>query len=195
MDGVSTAMATEALTASIAAHREALDAAAELAAPLGAAADVIAKAFDAGGRLLICGNGGSAADAQHIAAEFVGRYLKERAPWSAIALSVNTSAVTAIGNDYGFNEVFARQVRAHGRSGDVLLAISTSGGSHNVLRAVDAARELGMVTVALSGGTGGALAQACDIVLSVDAASTPRIQEMHILLAHVLCGLVEDALT
>jgi D-sedoheptulose 7-phosphate isomerase len=195
MGGVSRQAAERTLADVVAEHREALDAVASLSAPLAKAADAIAKTFASGGRLLACGNGGSAADAQHIAAEFVGRYLKERAPFSAIALHANTSAVTAIGNDYGFTDVFSRQVRAHGRPGDVLLAISTSGSSHNVLRAVDEAHAVGMTVVTLSGGSGGALAQAGDICLTVPVSSTPRVQEMHILLGHALCGLVEDALS
>lgn len=196
MDRVRPIDAELALTQALAAHRKALDAVEPLGDEMAAAADAISVAIAADGRLLVCGNGGSAADAQHIAAEFVGRFLKERAPFSALALHANTSALTAIGNDYGFDEVFARQVRAHGRPNDVLLAISTSGKSPNVLRAVDAAREGGMTVIGLSGGDdGGPLAAACDVCLTVRADSTPRIQEVHILLAHVLCGLVEDALT
>jgi D-sedoheptulose 7-phosphate isomerase len=195
MDRVTGAEAASVLSAAVAEHRAALDAVEALGADLGRAADAVAEAFASGGRLLLCGNGGSAADAQHIAAEFVGRYLKERAPFSAIALHANTSALTAIGNDYGFDEVFARQVRAHGRAGDVLLAISTSGKSPNVLRAIDAAREVGMTVIGLSGGDGGPMAAVCDVCLTAPAASTPRIQELHILIAHVLCGLVEDALS
>ena len=195
MDRVTGDIAALALSGAVAAHRGAIDAVEGCSADLAKAADLIASAFAAGGTLLVCGNGGSAADAQHIAAEFVGRYLKERAPFSAIALNTNTSALTAIGNDYGFDEVFARQVRAHGRVGDVLLAISTSGTSPNVLAAVDAAREHGVSVVGLAGGDGGALAGACDVCLTVPVASTPRVQETHILLAHVLCGLVEDALS
>jgi D-sedoheptulose 7-phosphate isomerase len=195
MDGVNKSDVERVLGGAVAEHREALDGIGTLAKPLAQAATGVAKAFAAGKQLLVCGNGGSAADAQHIAAEFVGRYLKERAPFSAIALNANTSALTAIGNDYGFNDVFARQVRAHGRAGDVLLAISTSGSSHNVLRAVDEAHEVGMKVIGLTGGSGGALARSCDVCLTVRASSTPRIQEMHILLAHVLCELVEDALS
>ena len=195
MERVTADMSAAALAEALAGHRAAVDAVAGLSDDLSWAADLIAKTFADGGRLLICGNGGSAADAQHIAAEFVGRYLKERAPYSAIALHTNTSALTAIGNDYGFDEVFARQVRAHGRAGDVLLAISTSGTSPNVLAAVTAAREAGMKVVTLSGGDGGTLVDDCDVCLVVPVQSTPRIQEAHILLAHVLCGLVEDALS
>jgi len=195
MDRVTEGTAALALEGAVAAHRSAIDAVEACAPDLAKAADLIASTFAEGGTLLVCGNGGSAADAQHIAAEFVGRYLKERSPFSAIALNANTSALTAIGNDYGFDEVFARQVRAHGRAGDVLLAISTSGASPNVLAAVAAAREAGLSVIGLAGGDGGALAGACDVCLTVPVASTPRVQEAHILLAHVLCGLVEDALS
>ncbi len=175
-------------------HREMLETLYELAAQTARAAEIIVGSLHSDGKLLICGNGGSAADAQHIAAELVGRYLREREPWPAIALTTNTSALTAIGNDYGFDEVFARQVRAYGRAGDVLVAISTSGESPNVLRAVDAARAAGMTVIGLSGGEGGRLATRCDLCLTVPVSSTPRIQEGHITLAHVLCGLVEEAL-
>jgi len=195
MERVTVDTSAAALADALAGHRTALEAIEGLSDDLGWAADIIAHAFAEGGRLLVCGNGGSAADAQHIAAEFVGRYLKERAPYSAIALSTNTSALTAIGNDYGFDEVFARQVHAHGRPGDVLLAISTSGTSPNVLAAVAAAREVGMKVIALSGRDGGTLIDDCDMCLVVPVDSTPRIQETHILLAHVLCELVEDALS
>jgi D-sedoheptulose 7-phosphate isomerase len=195
MERVTADTSAAALADALAGHRTALATIESLSDDLGWAADLIARAFAADGRLLVCGNGGSAADAQHIAAEFVGRYLKDRAPYSAVALSTNTSAITAIGNDYGFDEVFARQVRAHGRAGDVLLAISTSGTSPNVLAAVAAAREAGMKVIALSGRDGGTLIDDCDVCLVVPVDSTPRIQEMHILLAHVLCGLVEDALS
>jgi D-sedoheptulose 7-phosphate isomerase len=195
MDRLTARIATEALTAALAGHREAIDSVEALAPRIACAADLVARSFAAGGQLLACGNGGSAADAQHIAAEFVGRYLKERTPYPAIALSTNTSAVTAIGNDYGFEEVFARQVRAHGRLGDVLLAITTSGDSPNVLAAIDAARSIGMSVIGLSGHDGGAMAGRCDVCLTIPAESTPRIQEAHILIAHVFCGLVEDALS
>lgn len=182
------------ILAAFAEHREMASALDALAGQLARAADMLTEAMRAGGTLLVCGNGGSAADAQHIAAEFVGRYLKERQPWPAIALTTNTSALTAISNDYGCDEVFARQVRAYGRPGDVLLAISTSGESPNVLRAAEAARAAGLIVIGMSGGDGGPLAAACDVCLTVPVASTPRIQEGHITLAHVLCGLVEEAL-
>jgi D-sedoheptulose 7-phosphate isomerase len=194
MHGVDTATAEGALAASIAEHREAVAALETLAGPLAEAADAVARVFAAGGRLLACGNGASAACSQLIAAAFVGRYLKERAPFSAIALTVNTSALTGIADDSGFNDIFARQVRAFGRPGDVLLAISASGGSHNVLRAVDEAHEVGMTVIGMTGGTGGALVRSCDVDLTVPASSAPAIREMHVLLGNVLCGLVEDAL-
>jgi D-sedoheptulose 7-phosphate isomerase len=160
-----------------------------------AAADLIAASLAEDRTLLVCGNGGSAADAQHIAAEFVGRFLKDRAPYPALALHTNTSALTAIANDFGFEQAFARQVFAHGRPGGVLLAISTSGGSPNVLRAIEAAREVGMSVVGFTGGDGGAMAAGmCDVCLVVPSDSTPRIQEAHIFAGHVLSGLVEDAL-
>lgn len=178
----------------LAAHLEAIEVLASLADRIQRIADLIASSLASGGQLLLCGNGGSAADAQHIAAEFVGRYLRERDPWPAIALHTNTSALTAVGNDYGFDDVFARQVRAHGRTGDVLLAISTSGASANVLAAIEAARKAGMRVVGLAGGDGGAMAGRCDACVVVPSSSTPRVQEAHILIAHVVCGLVEDAL-
>ena len=194
MERVTRDDAERAAAKALAEHRQALGAVEAAAGELARAADVVAGAFHAGGRLLVCGNGGSAADAQHIAAEFVGRFLKERSPYSAIALNGNSSALTAIGNDYGFDEVFARQVRAHGRAGDVLLAISTSGESPNVLAAMCAAQDLGMTVIGLSGGDGGSVGERSDVCMTVPAASTPRIQEIHILLGHLLCGLVEDAL-
>jgi len=195
MDRVTKQAAELAWDSALAGHRETIDAVASMSADLGRAAGLVADAFTTGGQLIACGNGGSAADAQHIAAEFVGRYLKERTPFPAIALNANSSAVTAIGNDYGFDEVFARQVRAHGRAGDVLLAITTSGDSPNVLRAVEAARAAGLSVIGLTGRDGGVLAALCDVCLTVPVKSTPRIQEAHILIAHVLCGLVEDALS
>lgn len=178
----------------LAEHEAMISTLATLATQIAHAAGTITSSLSAGGQVLFCGNGGSAADAQHLAAEFVGRFLKERKAYPALALHTNTSAVTAIGNDYGFDEIFARQVAAHGRPGDVLVAISTSGGSPNVLRAVEAAREGGMHSIGFSGGDGGPLAEVCDECLTVPISSTPRIQEGHILIGHVLCGLVEDAL-
>jgi D-sedoheptulose 7-phosphate isomerase len=144
-----------------------------------------------GGKVLLCGNGGSAADCQHIAAELTGRFIQERRPLAAIALSTDTSALTCIGNDYSFAEVFARQVRALGRAGDCLIAISTSGNSANVLKAVADAKELGIRTIGLAGRDGGALRHETDVCIVVPSAVTARIQEAHILIGHTMCGGVE----
>ena len=159
-----------------------------------AATDALRTALRAGRTVLVCGNGGSAADAQHFAAELVGRFTRERRAWPALALTTDTSALTAIGNDYGFDRVFARQVEAHGQSGGVLIGISTSGGSPNVLAAVETARARGLVTIGLTGRDGGALGRAVDVHLNVPSRSTARTQEVHITLLHVLCDLVEQEL-
>jgi len=167
----------------------------ENGAALERAIDLVAGAFTAGRKLLLFGNGGSAADAQHIAAEFVGRFRRERRALPAIALTTDTSALTSIANDYGYDEVFARQVRALGGSGDVALALSTSGRSPSVLRAVEACRELGVATIGLTGGDGGPLAAGVDVSLRVSASTlAARIQETHILVGHVLCELVDRQL-
>jgi D-sedoheptulose 7-phosphate isomerase len=155
---------------------------------------IIARSMAAGGALLVCGNGGSAADAQHIAAELTGRFLRDRKPLRALALHANTSSLTAIGNDYGYDAVFAREVDAHGREGDVLLAISTSGNSPNILRAIGAAHGKKMVVVGLTGGSGGKMRDVCDVCLQVPSTSTPRIQECHILIGHTICELLEQIL-
>jgi D-sedoheptulose 7-phosphate isomerase len=182
----------ELFEASAHARRVFLD---ENAAALERAIDVVAEALAAGRKVLLFGNGGSAADAQHIAAEFVGRFMRERRPLAAIALTTDTSALTAIANDYGYDDVFARQVRALAGAGDVALAISTSGKSPSVLRAVDACRELGVRTIGLTGGDGGALAGAVDVSLCVSASRlSSRIQETHILIGHVICELVDQRL-
>ena len=157
-------------------------------------ATLIAKAFDNGNKVLLFGNGGSSTDAAHIAAEFVGRYKKERVPLPAIALATDIAAITCIANDYGYEELFARQVRAHGRPGDIAIGISTSGNSPNVLRGITAARDCGLTTVAWTGGTGGKLAGLVDYPFIVPSTLTSRIQESHITLGHVLCELVEDHL-
>ncbi len=148
----------------------------------------------AGGQLLLAGNGGSAADAQHIAAELTGRFLIERRPFRALALHGNTSALTAVGNDYGYEQVFARELTAHARPGDVLLAISTSGNSSNILRAIEVARQGKVRVVGLTGGTGGQMRADCDICLCVPTRSTPRMQEMHITIGHTICELLEERL-
>ena len=140
---------------------------------------------------MLCGNGGSAADSQHLAAEFTGRFSKDRPPIAAVALSTDTSALTCIGNDYSFNDIFARQVQALGKAGDCLIAISTSGNSANVLAAVAAAKSLGISTIGLLGRDGGKLKSQCDISIVVPSQVTARIQEAHILIGHSLCGAVE----
>ena len=159
-----------------------------------AVARQMADSLRRGGKLLFFGNGGSAADSQHLAAEFVNRFLRQRGALAAVALTTDTSALTSIGNDLGFDQVFARQVEALGRPGDVVVAISTSGGSPNVLRAVEMARRLGCLTVALTGGSGGALAATAHEAFVVPSPETPRIQETHITMGHALCALVEDLL-
>ena len=165
-----------------------------LAPQVADAARHMAQCLAAGGKVLFCGNGGSAADAQHLAAEFTGRYGYDRRPLAAAALHCDTSALTAIGNDYGFDHVYVRQVQALGKTGDVLVGISTSGNSNNVLMAMEAARSQGMICIALTGQGGGKMAALADVLLAVPAVKTPRIQEMHILIGHTLCGMVEQAL-
>ena len=157
------------------------------------AANLILVRLQRGGKLIAFGNGGSAADAQHIAAEFVGRYRAERQALAAIALNTDSSALTAIGNDYGFAEIFARQIEAIAKPGDVALAISTSGNSPNVVRALESARNLGLATIGLSGKSGGKMVALVDICLCVPSDSTPRIQEAHALIIHILSGIVENA--
>lgn len=152
---------------------------------------IISEALSAGGKLMTCGNGGSAADSQHIASEFTGRFVKDRIPLAAMALSTDSSALTCIANDYSFSEVFSRQVLALGKRGDALLAISTSGNSSNVINAVIAAKEMGIHTIGLLGNDGGKLAQLCDCRIIVPSSVTARIQEVHILLGHTICGGVE----
>ena len=147
-----------------------------------------------GGKIMFCGNGGSAADSQHLAAELTGRFVNDRRPLAAIALSSDTSALTCIGNDYSFDEIFARQVAGLGRKGDLLIGISTSGNSRNVIRAVEEAKKLGVKTIGLLGRNGGELRRICDHSLVVPHNVTARIQESHILLGHTLCGLIENNL-
>ena len=166
----------------------------EHSAAVEAAARLLAEVLKEGGKILLFGNGGSAADAQHLAAEFVNRFQVERPPLAAVALTTDTSILTSIGNDYEFQEIFAKQVRALGRAGDVAVGLSTSGMSANVVRGLNAARELGLKTVALSGGDGGAVARAADLALVVPSRNTPRIQEGHITIIHIVCDLVEKEL-
>jgi D-sedoheptulose 7-phosphate isomerase len=158
------------------------------------AVDTVQRCFQQGGKVLLFGNGGSAADAQHIAAEFVGRFASDRIPLAAIALTTDSSALTAIGNDYGFEWVFARQVQALGEPGDVAVAISTSGRSPNILAGVGAAVRRGLTTIAFTGGDGGLLAGMVDIAIVVPSISTPRTQECHITIGHILCEAVETLL-
>jgi D-sedoheptulose 7-phosphate isomerase len=158
-----------------------------------AAADIIA-AFQRRKKVLFCGNGGSAADAQHLAAELSGRFYFDRPPLYAEALHVNTSYVTAVANDYSYDEIFVRSVRGCGREGDVLVGLTTSGNSTNVRRAVEAAKELGMTTIALTGETGGKLKGLCTHLINVPSRDTARIQESHILVGHAMCELVEESL-
>jgi D-sedoheptulose 7-phosphate isomerase len=165
-----------------------------LAPAVARATDIIAGALERDGRLFLAGNGGSAADAQHIAAELTGRFLKDRRPLAAIALHTNSSATTAVGNDFGYAQVFARELLALGRPGDVLLAISTSGNSPSILRAVEAARERSMAVIGLTGESGGTLRDRCDLCLHAPSAHTPRIQEMHITICHTICELLETRL-
>ncbi len=160
----------------------------------GKVASLLTEALGAGHKVLFCGNGGSAADATHLAAELVGRYQLERSALPALSLTDNASSMSAIGNDYDFSTTFSRQVQGLGRQGDVLIALSTSGGSSNVLAAVEAAQESGLVTVGLTGSPGGRLQQLTDICLQVPSAETARIQEAHMLIGHTVCELVERAL-
>ncbi len=166
----------------------------ESAPQVAAAADIIGQSLRGGGKVMFCGNGGSASDAQHLAAELVGRYLLERNPLPGLALTANSSTVTAIGNDYGFDDIFARQVRGLGRPGDVLMALSTSGNSRNVVAALEAARSIGIRAIGLTGAGGGKMAELCDLCIRVPSDHTPRIQEMHIAVGHMICELVECAL-
>jgi D-sedoheptulose 7-phosphate isomerase len=154
----------------------------------------LAGVLDSGGRLLACGNGGSAAEAQHLTGELVGRFRHERRPFSAIALHADTSALTAISNDYGGHESFARQVFAHGRSGDVLIGLSTSGASRNVISAAKAAHEIGMTAWALTGPAPNTLAAVCDDAIAVEAPNAATVQEIHLVLVHAVCIAIEDAL-
>ena len=156
------------------------------------AARLIVDAIKSGNKLMICGNGGSAADAQHMAGEFVCRFYKDREPLPAIALTTDTSVMTAISNDYSYDHIFSRQVKALGKKGDVLLGISTSGSSGNVLEAFKTAREIGVKTVFLTGEAEREIAKISDIVIKAPSADTPRIQEMHLLIEHIICEIVEN---
>ena len=154
----------------------------------------IINAYSRGNKVLLCGNGGSAADAQHIAAELSGRFFLDRKPLCAEALHVNTSYLTAIANDYSYEEVFARLVEGNGKPGDVLMAISTSGNSPNIIKAIETAKQTRMITIGLTGGNGGRMLSLCNHVICIPSSSTPRIQEAHIMIGHIICEIVEGQL-
>ncbi|MEO6611855.1 MAG: D-sedoheptulose 7-phosphate isomerase [Chitinophagaceae bacterium] len=164
----------------------------ELIATIQKVVDVITLAFKKGNRVYFCGNGGSAADAQHLAAEFSGRFYTDRKALPAEALHCNTSYLTAVANDYGYDVVYSRMIEGIGQAGDVLVGLSTSGNSANILKAFDAAREKGIVTVAFTGTTGGQMKSVSDHLINIPSADTPRIQETHITIGHIICQLVEE---
>jgi D-sedoheptulose 7-phosphate isomerase len=176
------------------AHKETIENTIESMVPsIREASELIVATLQSGNKVLLCGNGGSAADAQHIAAELTGRYKSERRGLPAIALTTDTSALTAISNDYGYGRVFDRQVEALANKGDLLIGISTSGNSENILSALSLAKELGCQTLGMSGKNGGKMNELCHLNLVVPVDDTPRIQEMHILIGHILCQAVDDA--
>ncbi len=183
----------DSIEASIAVKQRLLGSA-DIVSTMARVSEMVVKAMRQGNKLFLFGNGGSAADAQHVAAEFVGRFAFDRPPLPALALSVNTSCVTAIGNDYGFDLTFSRQIEALGRAGDVAIGISTSGNSPNVLHGVAAAKKMGLHTVAFAGCTGGKLKDAADYCICVPSNETPRIQECHILIGHIISELVEQSI-
>ena len=156
--------------------------------------DKIVACFQGDGKVLFCGNGGSAADAQHLAAEFAGKFYFDREPLNSEALHVNTSYLTAVGNDYSYQEVYARIVKAKGRTGDVLVGISTSGNSGNVVKALAQAKKQGMITIGFTGETGGEMKELCDYLIPIPSTDTPRIQECHIMIGHIICSIVEKNL-
>lgn len=166
----------------------------ELISKIQDVSDQIVKTFKADGKVLFCGNGGSAADAQHLAAEFSGRFYIDRDPLFAEALHVNTSYLTAVANDYSYDEIYARLIKAKGRKGDILIGISTSGNSKNVIRAFQESKQRGVLTVALTGASGGKMRDEADILINVPSEDTPRIQEAHILVGHIICEIVEREL-
>jgi len=166
----------------------------ELIAKIEEAAKAITEAFKQGHRLYLCGNGGSAADAQHLAAEFTGRFYSDRAPLPAEALHVNTSFLTAVANDYSYDQIYERAIKAHGRQGDVLIGLSTSGNSKNVLLAQEEANRRGMIVISFTGSSGGKMKETADYLFNMPSDDTPRIQESHILVGHIICQLVEEEL-
>ena len=166
----------------------------QLQNPINEAAEIIINALRDGNKIIFCGNGGSAADSQHLAAELMGRYLKDRDPLPALSLTVDTSALTAIGNDYGYEHTFSRQLRGIGSKGDVLYATSTSGNSRNVLEALKAAKDLGIYTIGITGSHGGKMTDHCDLLINVPSDKTNKIQEMHIVVGHYICGKAEKSI-
>lgn len=158
------------------------------------AAATIISSLQHGGKVMFCGNGGSAADAQHLAAELSGRFYYDRAPLPAEALHVNTSYLTAVANDYSYDEIYSRMVKGSGRRGDVLVGLSTSGNSKNVIKAFETAKLKGVITIGLTGSTGGMMKDLCDFLISAPSDDTPRIQEAHIMIGHIICGIVESTI-
>jgi D-sedoheptulose 7-phosphate isomerase len=161
---------------------------------IASAANEIIEAFIRGNRVYFCGNGGSAADAQHLAAEFSGRFYYDRPPLDAEALHVNTSYLTAVGNDYSFDEIYARLVKGKGMKGDILVALSTSGNSRNIIRAISEAHVIGMTVIGFTGSSGGEMKDSCDILINIPSTDTPRIQESHITIGHIICEIVESSI-
>jgi D-sedoheptulose 7-phosphate isomerase len=166
----------------------------KLIATIQASADAMIETFKSGGKVLFCGNGGSAADAQHLAAELSGRFYFDRDPLPAEAAHVNTSFLTAVANDYSYEDAYARYVRSVAKPGDVLVAISTSGNSANILKAIDAAKKAGMKTIGMTGAKGGKMKEKVDLLINIPSEDTPRIQESHILAGHIICEIVEQAI-
>lgn len=175
-------------------HQETIAATFAIAEEIGKAADMVAESLANSGTIMLCGNGGSAADAQHIAGEFVSRFFMERRALPSLALHTNTTVMTAIGNDYSFDVVYSRQVEAHGKPGDVLIAITTSGTSPNILRAAEKAHEMGIKVIGWTGNKQSPFPALCDLCLQVPSPVTPRVQEMHILIGHIICELAEKQL-
>lgn len=175
-------------------HEMVLEATAAMAPAIEQAGEIIRRALQEGHKILLCGNGGSAADSQHLAAEIVGRFQKERDAFPAIALTVDTSVLTAVANDYGFDTVFRRQVQGLGAAGDVFIGISTSGNSTNVIAAIGEAKRKGMKVIGMTGIGGGKMAQICDVCLAVPSKVTARTQEMHIMIGHILCEIAEETM-
>jgi len=183
----------EAIAASIKVKQSILENT-EMLQQLETVANLVADAFERGNKVLFCGNGGSAADAQHLAAEFTGRFYSDRNPLPAEALHVNTSFVTAVANDYSYDEIYQRAIKAHGKAGDVLFAISTSGNSKNCVLAMQEAQLRNMKVIAFTGATGGNMKNCCHYLFNIPSTDTPRIQESHILIGHTICQLVEEML-